>query len=54
ISWPIDGRAGWSWSGDAVLKPGRSNACSIDGRRNDSEAWGRGRIDVASAEAVVC
>ncbi|KAF2017984.1 hypothetical protein BU24DRAFT_162893 [Aaosphaeria arxii CBS 175.79] len=38
---------------DAVLKDGRSSTCKIDGRRNDSRANGRGRIVVASAEAVV-
>ncbi|PSN71322.1 hypothetical protein BS50DRAFT_485940 [Corynespora cassiicola Philippines] len=42
-----------STAGDAVLKAGRSKACSIEGLRNDSVAWGRGRIDVARAEAVV-
>jgi len=36
-----------------VLRAGRSKACSIDGRRKESLAWGRGRIDVASAEAVM-
>jgi len=36
------------------LKVGRSNACRIEGRRNVSLAWGRGRTDVASvAEAVM-
>jgi len=39
--------------GEVVLIAGRSKACSIDGRRNVSWAWGRGRIEVASAEAVV-
>jgi hypothetical protein len=55
ISWPIDGRVGCSSRcGDAVLNAGRSNTCSIDGLRNeDSGACGRGRIAVASAEAVV-
>ncbi|ORY18582.1 hypothetical protein BCR34DRAFT_473294 [Clohesyomyces aquaticus] len=53
ISWPIEGSGGLSSSVDAVLKAGRSNACSIEGRRKDSWAVGRGRIEVASAEAVV-
>jgi hypothetical protein len=54
ISWPIDGREGFSSNVDAVLKAGRSNACRIDGRRKESLAWGRGRTDVASvAKAVV-
>ncbi|KAF2870664.1 hypothetical protein BDV95DRAFT_496134, partial [Massariosphaeria phaeospora] len=53
ISWPIDGSGALSSSAGAVLKAGRSKACSIDGRRNDSVACGRGRIDVASAEAVM-
>lgn len=39
--------------GEVVLIAGRSNACSIDGRRNVSWACGRGRIEVASAEAVM-
>lgn len=53
MSWPMDGSDGLSSKADAVLKAGRSKACSIDGRRNDSGACGRGRIEVASAEAVV-
>ncbi|KAF2800933.1 hypothetical protein K505DRAFT_227537, partial [Melanomma pulvis-pyrius CBS 109.77] len=53
ISWPIDGNEGLSSRVDASLKAGRSSACRIDGRRNDSRAVGRGRIDVASAKAVV-
>lgn len=32
---------------------GRSNACSIDGLRKQSVACGLGRIEVASAEAVM-
>jgi hypothetical protein len=32
---------------------GRSKACSIDGLRKQSVACGLGRIEVASAEAVV-
>lgn len=56
MSWPMDGREGLSVSNvGAVLKAGRSKACRIEGRRNVSLAWGRGRTDVASvAEAVVC
>ena len=54
ISWPMDGREGFSSNAEAVLKAGRSNACKIEGRRKVSLAWGRGRTDVASvAEAVV-
>ncbi|PVH92442.1 hypothetical protein DM02DRAFT_483881, partial [Periconia macrospinosa] len=53
MSWPMDGSAGRSSSEDAVLSEGRSNTCRIDGRRNESRAWGRGRIEVASAEAVM-
>lgn len=53
ISWPMDGSEGLLSSVDAVLNEGRSNACRIDGLRNDSEACGRGRMEVASAEAVV-
>lgn len=53
MSWPMDGRHGLSSSVDAVLNEGRSSTCNIDGLRNVSVACGRGRIDVASAEAVV-
>jgi hypothetical protein len=53
ISKPIDGRDSFSSSEDAILKAGKSRACSIDGLRNESRAWGRGRMDVASAKAVV-
>lgn len=55
MSWPMDGREGLSSkAGGAVLKAGRSKACRIEGRRNESLAWGRGRTEVASvAEAVV-
>jgi hypothetical protein len=53
ISWPNDGSGALSSSVDAILNAGRSKACSIDGLRNDSRACGRGRIEVARAEAVV-
>ncbi|KAF2629140.1 hypothetical protein BU25DRAFT_306036, partial [Macroventuria anomochaeta] len=50
----IDGSVSWSNAGgDVVLIAGRSKACSIEGLRNVSWARGRGRIEVASAEAVV-
>lgn len=52
MSWPIEGSLS-SNGVEGVLKAGRSNTCSIDGRRNESLAWGLGRIAVASAEAVV-
>lgn len=51
-SWPMDGNLS-SNGVEGVLKAGRSNTCSIDGRRNESLAWGLGRIAVASAEAVM-
>lgn len=54
ISRPMDGNEGLSSSTDAVLKAGRSRTCRIDGRRNESMAVGRGRIEDARAEAVVC
>lgn len=53
MSWPIDGSLSSKGALDGVLKAGKSNACSIEGRRKESLAWGRGRIEVASAEAVV-
>lgn len=54
ISGLMDGSVSCSSAGgDVVLMAGRSNACSIDGLRNVSWACGRGRIEVASAEAVV-
>lgn len=54
ISGLMDGSVLWSNAGgDVVLMAGRSNACSIDGLRNESWACGRGRIEEASAEAVV-
>ncbi|KAF2004799.1 hypothetical protein P154DRAFT_394048, partial [Amniculicola lignicola CBS 123094] len=53
ISWPMDGSECFSSNRDAVLKAGRSSACNIEGLRNDSRAMGRGRIEEASAEAVV-
>lgn len=36
-----------------VLKAGRSKTCRIEGLRNESSTWGRGRMEVASAEAVM-
>ena len=53
MSWPMEGRDGLSSSVEAVLKAGRSRTWRIEGRRNDSRAEGRGRMVVASAEAVV-
>jgi len=53
ISWPMEGNAGLSSSVDAVLKAGRSRTWRIEGLRNDSRAVGRGRMLVASAEAVM-
>ncbi|KAF2732741.1 hypothetical protein EJ04DRAFT_416584, partial [Polyplosphaeria fusca] len=53
MSKPMDGRDGLSSSVDAVLKAGRSSTCRIEGLRNESRAVGRGRMVVASAEAVV-
>jgi hypothetical protein len=53
MSWPMDGSLSSNGGVGGVLKAGRSNTCSIDGRRNDSLAWGLGRIEVASAEAVM-
>lgn len=52
ISWPMDGSLSSRLGGD-VLKAGRSKTCRIDGLRKESSTWGRGRIAVASAEAVV-
>jgi hypothetical protein len=49
----MDGSEGLSSSEDAVLKAGRSSTCRMDGLRNESRAVGRGRMVVASAEAVV-
>jgi hypothetical protein len=34
-------------------KAGRSKTCRIEGLRNESTTWGRGRMEVASAEAVM-
>lgn len=53
ISWPRDRSGGLSSSVDAVLKAGRSSTCNIDALRNESRACGRGRIEVARAEAVM-
>lgn len=51
IEWPIDGSGALSSSVEVVLNAGRSSTCSIDGRRNESMACGRGRV--ARAEAVM-
>ena len=53
MSWPMDGSLSSRLTGDGVLRAGRSNTCSIDGRRKESLTKGRGRIEVASAEAVM-
>jgi len=53
ISWPMDGSCLSSTVAGGVLMAGRSNTCKIDGLRKQSMAWGRGRIEVASAEAVM-
>jgi hypothetical protein len=54
MSAPIDGRSLSSGvGGDTVLKAARLKTCSIEGRRKESLAWGRGRIEVARVEAVV-
>jgi hypothetical protein len=53
LSWPMDGSLSSRWTVDGILKAGRSNTCNIEGLRNESSTWGRGRIEVASAEAVV-
>jgi hypothetical protein len=53
MSWPMDGSDGLSSSVDGVLKAGRSSTCRMDGLRKESRACGRGRIEVARAEAVV-
>jgi hypothetical protein len=50
ISWPIDGSLSSKLAVVGVLKAGRSKACRIEGLRNESSTWGRGRIEV---EAVV-
>jgi hypothetical protein len=51
IEWPMDGSGALSSSVDDVLNAGRSSTCSIEGRRNESMACGRGRV--ARAEAVM-
>jgi hypothetical protein len=53
ISWPIDGSLSSKLAVIGVLKAGRSKTCRIEGLRNESSTWGRGRIEVASAEAVM-
>jgi hypothetical protein len=52
-SWPMDGSCLSSYIAGGVLMAGRSKACSIDGLRKQSLARGLGRIEVASAEAVM-
>lgn len=49
----MDGKECFSSNADAVLNAGRSKTWSMLGRRKESVACGRGRIDVASAEAVM-
>jgi hypothetical protein len=53
ISWPMDGSCLSSTVAGGVLMAGRSKTCKMDGLRKQSMAWGRGRIEVASAEAVM-
>jgi hypothetical protein len=53
MSWPIDGSLSSKLAVVGVLKAGRSKTCRIDGLRNESSTWGRGRMEVASAEAVM-
>jgi hypothetical protein len=53
ISWPMDGSLSSKLDVVGILKAGRSKACRIEGLRNVSSTWGRGRIEVASAEAVM-
>lgn len=53
LSWPMDGSLSSKGVVEGVLKAGSSKACRMEGRRNVSLAWGLGRIEVASAEAVV-
>lgn len=53
LSWPMDGNCLSSNMAGGVLRAGRSNTCRIEGLRKQSVAWGLGRIEVASAEAVM-
>ncbi|KAF1912827.1 hypothetical protein BDU57DRAFT_456996, partial [Ampelomyces quisqualis] len=53
LSWLMDGNCLSSTRAGGVLRAGKSKACNIDGLRKQSAAWGLGRIEVASAEAVV-
>jgi hypothetical protein len=53
MSWPMNGSCLSSVIAGGVLRAGRSNTCSIEGLRKQSAAWGLGRIEVASAEAVM-
>jgi hypothetical protein len=53
MSWPMDGSCLSSIMAGGVLRAGRSNTCRIEGLRKQSAARGLGRIEVASAEAVM-
>ncbi|CAE7027723.1 hypothetical protein PTTW11_04297 [Pyrenophora teres f. teres] len=53
MSWPMDGSLSSKLAVVGVLKAGRSKTCSIEGLRKESSTWGRGRMEVASAEAVM-
>ncbi|KAH8725588.1 hypothetical protein GQ44DRAFT_564041, partial [Phaeosphaeriaceae sp. PMI808] len=53
MSWPMDGSCLSSIMAGGVLRAGRSKTCRMDGLRKQSVAWGLGRIEVASAEAVM-
>jgi len=53
MSWPMDGSLSSKLTVVGVLKAGRSKTCSIEGLRKESSTWGRGRMEVASAEAVM-
>jgi hypothetical protein len=54
MSVPIDGSSlSSSVGGDDVLRAARLNTCNIEGLRKESLACGRGRMEVASAEAVM-
>ncbi|KAH7385272.1 hypothetical protein DE146DRAFT_666645 [Phaeosphaeria sp. MPI-PUGE-AT-0046c] len=49
----MDGNCLSSIMAGGVLRAGRSKTCRIDGLRKQSMAWGLGRMEVASAEAVI-
>jgi hypothetical protein len=53
MSWPMDGSCLSSIIAGGVLIAGKSKTCKIDGLRKQSVACGLGRIEVASAEAVM-